>query len=108
MTRSSAGRNPASADALVRLLTPTEVARALGCSEWWVKEQARRRRIPFTKTGGAYRFTTEHVYEIIRIFEQRPSQHREPEVTTGRKRRPVVQPVRPVVELRARPPRRAA
>lgn len=94
-------------DAAAPLLTPAEVASVLGCSEWWVKEQARKRRIPFTKAGGAYRFTTEHVYEIVRIFEQRPGEHREPRVTTGPKRRPVVQPVQPVVELRARPPRRA-
>ncbi|QSB14559.1 helix-turn-helix domain-containing protein [Natronosporangium hydrolyticum] len=107
MTRTSTGRNHAPGDVLLRLLTPAEVARALGCSEWWIKEQARKRRIPFTKTGGAYRFTPEHVHEIVRIFEQRPNEHREPEVTTGRKRRPVVQPVRPLVELRARPPRRA-
>jgi excisionase family DNA binding protein len=92
----------------LRLLTPAEVARTLGCSEWWVKEQARRRRIPFTKAGGAYRFTVEHVYEIVHIFEQRPAASQEPEAATGRRRRAsVVEPVRPVAELRARRPRRA-
>lgn len=27
---------------------PAEVAAMLRCSVWWVKEQARRRRIPFS------------------------------------------------------------
>ena len=91
---------------LTPLLTPGQVAKILGCSEWWVKEQARNRRIPFTRAGGAYRFTTEHVHEIVRIFEQRPA---EPagRGTIGRQHRPVAQPANPVVELRARPPRRA-
>lgn len=107
MSRASTTRNPESAEASLRLLTPTEVARTLKCSEWWVKEQARRRRIPFTKAGGAYRFTIEHVHEIVHIFEQRPSTDQEPEAATGRRRRAsVVEPVRPVVELRARRPRR--
>ena len=56
-----------------QLHSPVEVAKALGCSEWWVKEQARRRRIPFTWIGGSYRFTAEHVREIIRVFEVRPN-----------------------------------
>ncbi|WP_433082730.1 helix-turn-helix domain-containing protein [Dactylosporangium sp. CA-052675] len=51
---------------------PAEVAKILDCSEWWVKEQARRRRIPFAWIGGSYRFTDEHLAEIIRIFEVRP------------------------------------
>ncbi|MGW7356543.1 excisionase family DNA-binding protein, partial [Streptomyces sp. NPDC054802] len=57
--------------ALTRLYRPAEVADALGCSEWWVKEQARKGRIPFTRTGGGYRFTAEHYQEIIRVFEER-------------------------------------
>lgn len=106
MARASTTYNPATADVALRLLTPAEVARTLRCSEWWVKEQARRRRIPFTKTGGAYRFTREHVHEIVRIFEHGPGERPEPEMTPGR-RRAEVPPVRPVVQLRARRPRRA-
>ncbi len=49
-----------------------DVARMLRCSEWWVKEQARRRRIPYCWIGGGYLFTDEHVVEIVRIFEVRP------------------------------------
>jgi excisionase family DNA binding protein len=104
-TRSAGSHTTAGVE--LRLLTPTEVAKVLKCSEWWVKEQARKRRIPFTKTGGAYRFTTEHVHEIVRIFEERPGDRAEPEGNRDQRRRQVAQPVRPVVELRARRPRRA-
>lgn len=107
MARASTTHHPANTDASLRLLKPAEVARALGCSEWWVKEQARRRRIPFTMAGGAYRFTTEHVHDIVRIFEHQPDNSRQPETTTRRRRASAVEPVRPVVELRARRPRRA-
>ncbi len=55
-----------------RLHRPIEVAQKLGCSEWWIKEQARRRRIPYAWIGGSYRFTDEHVAEIVRLFEVRP------------------------------------
>ena len=52
---------------------PADVARLLRCSEWWVKEQARRRRIPFCWIGGSYLFTEEHVAAIVRLFEVRPT-----------------------------------
>src|SRR3954451_8882289 len=52
---------------------PAEVARLLRCSEWWIKEQARRRRIPYAWIGGSYLFTDVHVGEIVRLFEVRPS-----------------------------------
>ncbi len=51
---------------------PAEVARMLRCSEWWVKEQARRRRIPYAWIGGSYLFTDEHVSAIVRLFEVQP------------------------------------
>jgi excisionase family DNA binding protein len=92
-----------------RLLEPSEVAALLGCSEWWVKEQARRRRVPFTKVGGAYRFTDEHLYEIIRIFEHRPSQTQKSDDGTIPQRRAVPGRSRSAtahVQLRAQPPRR--
>ncbi|WP_342664511.1 helix-turn-helix domain-containing protein [Longispora albida] len=57
----------------ITLYSPAEVAKALRCSEWWVKEQARKRRIPFTWLGGSYQFTEEHVVEIIRVFEKTPA-----------------------------------
>jgi hypothetical protein len=87
---------------------PAEVARMLRCSEWWVKEQARRRRIPYSWIGGSYLFTEEHIAEIVRRFEVRPIEVADP-----------VKPARPAarrslrgdkrdspVLLRARPPRR--
>ncbi|GIH03384.1 hypothetical protein Rhe02_14510 [Rhizocola hellebori] len=55
-----------------------DVARMLGCSEWWVKEQARKRRIPYSFIGGSYRFTNGHVEEIVRLFERRPIESQEP------------------------------
>jgi hypothetical protein len=44
----------------------------LRCSEWWIKEQARNRRIPYSRIAGGYRFTAEHIAEIVRLFEVRP------------------------------------
>ncbi|MDG9694039.1 DNA-binding protein [Streptomyces violascens] len=99
-----------------RLYRPEEIADTLGCSAWWVKDRARRRLIPHTRVGRAYRFTAEHLAEIIRLYEQRPTQPAqaaaraaeplcEPGTQTG-----AAQPRRPVVasatRLRARPPRR--
>ena len=33
-----------------------EVAEMLHCSEWWIKEQARKGRIPYSWIGGSYLF----------------------------------------------------
>ncbi len=57
-----------------RLHRPEEIADTLGCSAWWVKDRARRRLIPHTRVGRAYRFTAEHLGEIIRLYEERPAQ----------------------------------
>nr|WP_151898406.1 DNA-binding protein [Streptomyces sp. C8S0] len=64
---------PRISSALPRLHTAREVAEALGCSVWWVKERARRRLVPFAYVGGAYRFTAEHVAEIVRLHEEFPA-----------------------------------
>ncbi|MFE8989498.1 helix-turn-helix domain-containing protein [Streptomyces collinus] len=87
--------------------SPAEVAEALDCSEWWVKEQARRRRIPFIRSGSGYRFTRAHVDEIFLIFEERPGQVDTLE-TRGTSTRPRTSSRLdgPVVQLRARRPRR--
>lgn len=97
----------AASSALPRLHTPDEVAEALGVSGWWVREQARQHRIPFTKVGGAYRFSAQHVTEIIRIFEDRPdrSAGRTAASRAGR-RRTHPQPPTPTIQLKARMPRR--
>ncbi len=56
-------------------LLPEEVAAVLGCSAWWVKDRARRRLIPFTRVGRAYRFSDDHLAEIIRMHEERPARN---------------------------------
>ena len=85
---------------------PAEVAASLRCSAWWVKEQARRGRIPYSWIGGVYLFTDEHIAEIVRLFEVRPT---EP-VSAPAPRRASSSPAdgrgATVVALRARPPRR--
>ncbi|WMX46334.1 DNA-binding protein [Streptomyces roseicoloratus] len=92
---------------LPRLHTAKEVAEALGCSVWWVKERARRRLVPFTYVGGAYRFTAEHVAEIVRLHEEFPArapQRPAPPAPVPPSREPGA--VRPGPKLTARPPRR--
>jgi hypothetical protein len=53
--------------------TKAEAAFKLGCKESWLEEMARRRKIPFTKIGGALHFTDAHIAEIIALFEVRPT-----------------------------------
>ncbi|MFJ1707849.1 helix-turn-helix domain-containing protein [Kitasatospora sp. NPDC088346] len=104
------GQNlPTSRDRPPALFRPADVARVLGKSEWWVKEQARRGRIPFTKPGRAYRFTSEHIAEIVRLYEWRP----EPAVARPPVRAAPAPAAKaslpaPSVRLRARLPRRVA
>ena len=93
---------------LPQLYSAADVAQALRCSEWWVKEQARRGRIPFTKPGGSYRFTVEHVAEIMRIFERRPTESGSTPVPASQApRRRAATTAVPVTSLKARAPRRA-
>ncbi|GAA2507444.1 helix-turn-helix domain-containing protein [Streptomyces gobitricini] len=96
---------------LPRLYRPAEIAAALGCSVWWVKDRARRRLIPFTYVGGAYRFTADHFAEIIRAHEEAPARKPKrskpvapPEPKAFASQRP--EPTSPAVRLQARPPRR--
>jgi hypothetical protein len=88
---------------------PAEVAKLLHCSEWWLKEQARNRRIPFSWIGGSYRFTPEHITEILRIFEVPPDPRGPDAHSTNPTRRSRAQPsaTPPPMRLAARPPRRA-
>jgi|SRR5215203_1363043 len=91
-------------DDLPRLYTAGEVADALRCSEWWVKEQVRRRRIPFIRSGGSYRFTREHVEEALHLLEERPTQPPN-RATEGRRTPPKTTGT--VTQLRARRPSRS-
>ncbi len=78
----------------------------LPCSEWWIKEQARRRRIPYAWIGGSYLFTDEHVAAIVRLFEFSPTDPA-PETGAARTIRPTGMPGGDTSSrLRARPPRR--
>lgn len=87
---------------------PAEVAKMLRCSDWWIKEQARRGRIPFSWIGGSYLFTSEHIVEIINAFERKPV---DPYLTPTSPN-PVSRPCgtrahEPGIRLKARTPRRA-
>lgn len=105
-------RNSSTRAGLPRLFEAEEVAAALGCSGWWVKEQARRRRIPFIRSGGGYRFTEAHFAEILRLLEERPvvrqqqSNSASDSPPSGRRPRKAQQ-LEPAVRLRPRVPRRA-
>lgn len=49
-------------------LTPEEVAQMLGASPWWVREQARRGRVPHLRLGrGRIRFLPEHFDLLVRM-----------------------------------------
>ncbi|WP_371258649.1 helix-turn-helix domain-containing protein [Streptomyces sp. CC53] len=96
-----------------RLYLPEDVAAVLGCSAWWVKDRARRRLIPYTRVGRAYRFTGEHLADIIRMHEARPAVPSSPAVTAAVPKMNAPSPASPPAvplptsRLRARPPRRA-
>lgn len=87
-------------------LLPAEVAKMLRCSEWWVKEQARRRQIPFSWIGGSYRFTEDHVREIVRLFEKRPQPGASGSSSAASTRRQPSRLAENVTALTARVPRR--
>jgi len=49
--------------------SPEEVARTLGTSTWWVREQARRGRIPHLRLGrGRIRLLPEHLDALVALF----------------------------------------
>ncbi|MEU9342002.1 DNA-binding protein [Streptomyces sp. NPDC048278] len=103
--------------ALPRLYRPEEISEALGCSAWWVKDRARRSLIPHVRVGRAYRFTAEHLAEIVRLNEERPTRAPGgaavdvPATRPSAVRARASQPRRPAADLttgrlQARPPRR--
>jgi hypothetical protein len=84
-----------------------EVAAMLRCSEWWIKEQARHHRIPYSWIGGSYLFTATHVTEIVRLFEVEPVESVGSMPPTGRVRRAAPEPNSgTAIRLVARVPRR--
>lgn len=53
----------------VTTMSPEEVARALGTSSWWVREQARQGRIPHLRLGRRrIRFLPEHLDILVKVF----------------------------------------
>ncbi|WP_254711706.1 helix-turn-helix domain-containing protein [Streptomyces sp. TRM64462] len=96
---------------LPRLYRPEEIADVLGCSAWWVKDRARRSLIPHTRVGRAYRFTAEHLAEIVRMHEERPARNpQSPSSTAVPTPKPAArqrtETAVPTARLTARPPRR--
>jgi hypothetical protein len=86
---------------------PAEVATMLRCSEWWIKEQARKRRIPYSWIGGSYLFTDAHIAEIVRLFEVKPEETVVSIPTPRSPRRNADPATEPAHRLSARVPRRA-
>ena len=89
---------------------PEDLAAMLGRSKWWVCEQCRHRRFPFVNSGGSYRFTDQHVEQILSLLEEIPggqsrTSRSRPAVP---KRASPSEPAEttPAVHLKARPPRR--
>ena len=67
------------------LHTADEAAAILRVKRSWLERQAAARKIPFTVLGGSYRFTSAHLAEIVRLYEQLPGPRAE---GAGRKARP--------------------
>jgi excisionase family DNA binding protein len=90
--------------------TLDEAAAILRVKQSWLERQAAARKIPFTMLGGAYRFTSAHLIEIVHIHESlpamtsrdlgtdtrppRPWQHTEPLMPTPLRPRPRTAPRR--------------
>jgi hypothetical protein len=92
--------------------TKYEAAAILRVKVSWLERRAAARQIPFTLLGGAYRFTPEHLAEIVRLSEQgggpaAPAPPRSFRHGQRRRRETSRQPQDGFVPLRARP-RRAA
>lgn len=90
-----------------------EAAAILRVKVSWLERRASERRIPFTLLGGAYRFTPDHLAEIIRLNEKGAltgeTRSSTPPRRARQRRRPVVVPAQDDEFRPLRPkPRRAA
>jgi excisionase family DNA binding protein len=86
--------------------TVAEAASILRVKESWLERQASARKIPFTMLGGCYRFTAEHLAEIVRLNEQVPSPTTNGESDQPRRKRcPPQGETASVSPLRPRTPR---
>lgn len=59
-------------NAVLTVYTPEEAAEVLRVAPGWLEQQAAARRVPFTMLGDCYRFTDDHLAQIVRIFESAP------------------------------------
>jgi excisionase family DNA binding protein len=92
------------------LYTKQEAAEILRVKVSWLERRAAARQIPFTMLGGVYRFTPDHLVEIVRLSERGAaveSAATGPERRGRRRREPSRQSPDGFVPLRPRP-RRAA
>jgi excisionase family DNA binding protein len=55
------------------LYTAAEAAEILRVKQSWLERQAAARKIPFAMLGGAYKFSADHLADIVQIFEMTPS-----------------------------------
>jgi len=88
--------------------TPAEAAAILRVRQSWLERQAAARKIPFTMLGGAYRFTDDHLAEIVRMNEKIPTAEvpeapRHPGPRTHRFQAPGQTDAAPIMALRPRP-----
>jgi excisionase family DNA binding protein len=107
--------SPMSAGTHPDVYTVAEAAVLLRVRESWLERQAAARRIPFTMLAGSYRFTGDHLIQIVRMHESRPAVEASPAEPAGRRRpraaRGKAVPAGGVTPLRPRPrpgPRRIA
>ncbi|MFE1170410.1 helix-turn-helix domain-containing protein [Nocardiopsis sp. NPDC058789] len=63
---------------MTRVFTVDQVAEQLQVKPSWIRARCEGREIPFTMLGGSYRFTPEHVDQIVRQYEQAPASRRRP------------------------------
>ncbi|GID26816.1 helix-turn-helix domain-containing protein [Paractinoplanes brasiliensis] len=93
-----------------QIFTIPEAAQILRVKPSWLEKKAAARRIPFTMLGGAYRFSPEHLQQIILAFEHRPQPTAEREsrpLSVARRHRRALPeiPDPGVIPLRPRVPR---
>lgn len=55
-----------------QIINKHQLAELLDLKVSWIEEQCRRRLIPHLLLAGQYRFTQEHITEILTMHERRP------------------------------------
>jgi len=78
--------SPMSAGTQPNVYTLSEAAQLLRVRESWLERQAAARRIPFTMLAGSYRFTGDHLIQIVRMHEIKPVAEDTPPVPADSRR----------------------